>query len=122
MDDIEEASENGLQQSLESSFSEQNAEDEATTFHLELEDSQDIVLVQDAEASDPIQNPDTEIRVLYRERGVEEEVPELEAPPPPVVSKVTPLVSIVSTLKVKETIQLMETVIRCLLIFLPILR
>ncbi|XP_046628060.1 pre-mRNA-processing factor 39 [Neodiprion virginianus] len=110
LEETEDASENGLlQQTLESSISEQTVEEEGTTFHLELEDSQDIVLVQDTDILHQDQNPDTEIRIVYRDRDVEEEVPELEAPPPPLVTKVTPSGSIVSTLKVKETIQLIDT-------------
>ncbi|XP_012255089.1 pre-mRNA-processing factor 39 [Athalia rosae] len=104
--EIEEASENGLQ-SFGAPYNEPSGEDETTTFHLELEDSQDIVLIEDADVCHETPVVDPEIsNIVYRDE--KENVPELEAPPPPIVTKVTPTASIVSTLKVKETIQLMD--------------
>lgn len=80
---------------------------------MELEDSEDNSIyeqhpeqLQGAEDSEEVEN------VVFRDREEHDEVPELEAPPPPIVGKVTTSAPIVSTLKVKETVQLMETVRR----------
>ncbi|XP_043273471.1 pre-mRNA-processing factor 39 isoform X2 [Venturia canescens] len=99
-EEIEEAaSENGLQQFSEIII-ENYGEEDPSTLHLQMEDSQD--------ESSCIIEQDTEVEGYVQMDQETQGVPELEAPPPPVVSNIPTSAPILSTLRVKEPAQIME--------------
>lgn len=96
-EEIEEASsENGIQQFGEIVI-EPYTEEDPSALHLELEESQEDALSAAEREEEIGQYVDQEIQG----------VPELEAPPPPVVSNIPTSAPILSTLRVKEPSQMM---------------